>query len=95
MSLRIHVCTWNVKVTQPPDEDFRSFLHLDNEEQLPDIVAVGLQEVDAKPQSLLIEYIKENSWVKILQAYLGAYGLVKVSKDNNIDYYVDWYHATV
>lgn len=38
---RIHVCTWNVKVTQPPDEDFRSFLHLDNEEQLPDIVAVG------------------------------------------------------
>lgn len=42
----------------------------------------SLQEVDAKPQSLLIEYIKENSWVKILQAYLGAYGLVKVSKDN-------------
>ncbi|KAJ7387359.1 positive regulation of renal water transport [Desmophyllum pertusum] len=78
MSLRVHVCTWNVKVTQPPDEDFRSFLHLDNEEQLPDIVAVGLQEVDAKPQSLLIEYIKENSWVKILQAYLGAYGLVKL-----------------
>ena len=38
----------------------------------------SLQEVDAKPQSLLIEYIKENSWVKILQAYLGAYGLVKV-----------------
>lgn len=37
-----------------------------------------LQEVDAKPQSLLIEYIKENSWVKLLQAYLGAYGLVKV-----------------
>ena len=35
------MCTWNVKVTQPPDEDFRSFLHLDNEEQLPDIVAVG------------------------------------------------------
>lgn len=78
MSLRVHVCTWNVKVTQPPDEDFRSLLHLDNEEQLPDIVAVGLQEVDAKPQSLLIEYIKENSWVKILQAYLGAYGLVKL-----------------
>lgn len=43
----------------------------------------SLQEVDAKPQSLLIEYIKENSWVKILQAYLGAYGLVKVSKDNS------------
>lgn len=35
------MCTWNVKVTQPPDEDFRSLLHLDNEEQLPDIVAVG------------------------------------------------------
>ena len=42
------------------------------------IRSLSLQEVDAKPQSLLIEYIKENSWVKILQAYLGAYGLVKV-----------------
>ncbi|EDO29183.1 predicted protein [Nematostella vectensis] len=40
--------------------------------------SVSLQEVDAKPQSLLIEYIKENSWVKLLQAYLGAYGLVKL-----------------
>lgn len=37
--------------------------------------------MDAKPQSLLLEYIKENSWVKILQAYLGAYGLVKVRFD--------------
>ena len=43
----------------------------------------SLQEVDAKPQSLLIEYIKENSWVKILQAYLGAYGLVKVLWPNH------------
>lgn len=39
---RVHVCTWNVKVTQPPDEDFRAFLHLDNDQELPDIVAVGL-----------------------------------------------------
>ncbi|CAH3029954.1 unnamed protein product, partial [Porites evermanni] len=78
IGFRVHVCTWNVKVTQPPDQDFRPLLHLDNDQELPDIVAVGLQEVDAKPQSLLIEYIKENSWVKILQAYLGAYGLVKL-----------------
>lgn len=39
---RVHVCTWNVRVTQPPDEDFRGFLHLDDDEVLPDIVAVGL-----------------------------------------------------
>ncbi|XP_048582468.1 inositol polyphosphate 5-phosphatase K [Nematostella vectensis] len=78
MALRVHVCTWNIKTTSPPDEDLRDLLHLNNEEDVPDIVAVGLQEVDAKPQSLLIEYIKENSWVKLLQAYLGAYGLVKL-----------------
>ncbi|KXJ17018.1 phosphatidylinositol 4,5-bisphosphate 5-phosphatase A isoform X2 [Exaiptasia diaphana] len=78
MALRVHVCTWNVMSTQPPDVDLRELLHLDNEEDIPDVVAVGLQEVDAKPQSLLIEYIKENSWVKLIQAYLGAYGLVKL-----------------
>ncbi|KAK3737478.1 hypothetical protein QZH41_008360, partial [Actinostola sp. cb2023] len=78
MALRVHICTWNVMSTQPPDVDLRELLHLENEEDIPDIVAVGLQEVDAKPQSLLIEYIKENSWVKLLQAYLGAYGLVKL-----------------
>jgi len=27
--------------THPPDVDLREFLHLDNEEDIPDIVAVG------------------------------------------------------
>lgn len=38
---RVVCCTWNVKGTQPPDEDFRELLHLNNEESLPDVVAVG------------------------------------------------------
>ena len=41
IGFRVHVCTWNVKVTQPPDQDFRPLLHLDNDQELPDIVAVG------------------------------------------------------
>ena len=28
--------------TQPPDVDLRELLHLENEEDIPDIVAVGL-----------------------------------------------------
>ena len=39
---RVHVCTWNVMSTQPPDVDLRELLHLDNNEDIPDIVAVGL-----------------------------------------------------
>lgn len=38
---RVHVCTWNIKTTQPPEVDLRELLHLDNEEDIPDIVAVG------------------------------------------------------
>lgn len=78
MTLRVTCCTWNVHGTSPPSDDLREFLHLYDDRPLPDIVVVGLQEVESKPHSFLVEMIQENRWVQVLQEYLGYYGLVRV-----------------
>ena len=77
-SLKIVCCTWNVHATPPPKEDLREILHLYDDKPLPDIVAVGLQEVEVRPHSFVVEMIQENKWVQVLQDYLGYYGLVRV-----------------
>lgn len=78
MTLRVSCCTWNVHGTSPPNDDLRELLHLYDDKVRPDIVAVGLQEVESKPHSFIVEIVQENRWVQVLQEYLGYYGLVRV-----------------
>lgn len=77
-NLNVVCCSWNVHGTYPPKEDLRELLHLYDDKPLPDIVAVGLQEVEVRPYSFVVEMIMENRWVKVIQEYLGYYGLVRV-----------------
>eukprot|EP01062_Namystynia_karyoxenos_P066181 TRINITY_DN6017_c0_g1_i1.p1 TRINITY_DN6017_c0_g1~~TRINITY_DN6017_c0_g1_i1.p1 ORF type:complete len:595 (+),score=143.41 TRINITY_DN6017_c0_g1_i1:82-1866(+) len=69
-ALTVSICAWNVD-QQPPPKDLREWLGLDNS---PDIVAVGLQEVDMSATALMREVTdKRLPWIEGLSAALPGY----------------------
>jgi len=82
MSLRCYVCSWNVNILPPnKDDNLFSWLNLFTDEEPPDIVAVGLQEIPYDPQSLVLDYyIRTDPWTQRILAFLRCYGLVMVEK---------------
>lgn len=69
-TVRMYLCTWNVG-TKPPPDDLTSLLNLDNDE-LPDIYAIGLQEVSTGEQSMI-----DNPWTEKLTATLCPKGYIR------------------
>ncbi|XP_064459926.1 uncharacterized protein LOC135370157 isoform X2 [Ornithodoros turicata] len=76
---KVYIMTWNV-VCRGPIEDLRSALGLDppvNSSALPDLYAVGFQEVSARPQCLLRQAFFEEPWIQAVRTALRKYRYVK------------------
>lgn len=78
--LRIYFVTWNVATTYP-GQDLHRLLGIspdDSPRQLPDLYFVGLQEVKAQPQNVIIGMLFEDPWTKSFRDVLKEYDYVKV-----------------
>lgn len=77
---RVYIMTWNV-VCRGPIEDLRCALGLEPPvipESLPDMYAIGFQEVSARPQHLLSQAFFEEPWIQAIRNALHKYSYVKV-----------------
>ncbi|XP_066595609.1 inositol polyphosphate 5-phosphatase K-like [Prorops nasuta] len=75
---RIYFITWNV-ATKGPCQDVRQLLDLNNANQsLPDMYFIGLQEVKAQPQNIIMDIFFEDPWTKSFREALKEYDYVKV-----------------
>ncbi|ELU13654.1 hypothetical protein CAPTEDRAFT_98393, partial [Capitella teleta] len=73
---RIHIVTWNVADEGPPD-DFTRLLKLDSK-VLPNIYAIGLQEMNASTGAMITDSIYEDQWTKSLSECLCQRNYVRV-----------------
>lgn len=81
-NLKIYFVTWNV-MGRPPMSDLRSLLNLKEPVdvvQLPDIFAIGLQEVSVKPHDLLIDAIFDDPWLTGFREILTDYEYIKMKQ---------------
>lgn len=72
--------TWNV-VCRGPIEDLHCALGLEPPvitESLPDVYAIGFQEVSARPQHLITQAFFEEPWIQAIKDALRKYCYVKV-----------------
>ncbi|KAL1440753.1 hypothetical protein MTO96_009290 [Rhipicephalus appendiculatus] len=77
---QVYILTWNV-VCRAPIADLRSALGLEPPiipEALPDMYAIGFQEVSARPQHLLSQAFFEEPWIQAIRNALHKYSYVKV-----------------
>ncbi|XP_064460733.1 inositol polyphosphate 5-phosphatase K-like [Ornithodoros turicata] len=77
---RIYIMTWNV-VCRGPIEDLHCALGLEPPiivESLPDMYAIGFQEVSARPQHLITQAFFEEPWIQAVKDALRKYCYVKV-----------------
>ncbi|CAB3359842.1 Hypothetical predicted protein [Cloeon dipterum] len=75
-TLRFYFLTWNV-ATMPPEENFSEMLCL-NRETLPDFYIIGLQEVKAQPQNLLMNALFDDPWNNSFRDLLITKDFVKI-----------------
>ncbi|XP_012136902.2 inositol polyphosphate 5-phosphatase K isoform X1 [Megachile rotundata] len=78
--LRIYFVTWNV-ATKYPEEDLHQLLDLgqnNTSRKLPDLYYVGLQEVKAQPQNMVLDMFFEDPWTKSFREVLKKYDYVKI-----------------
>ncbi|XP_030382320.1 inositol polyphosphate 5-phosphatase K [Scaptodrosophila lebanonensis] len=80
---RVYVVTWNVGSRFPDNISLRQLLGLHDdsdvntkEDQLPDIYAFGLQEVNAQPQHQVLGLFKEDPWTHKAKELLRLYNYV-------------------
>ncbi|KAL2720896.1 inositol polyphosphate 5-phosphatase K-like isoform X1 [Vespula squamosa] len=76
--LRIYFVTWNV-ATKYPVQDLHQLLNIThgNLKSLPDIYFIGLQEVKAQPQNMVLDiFFQEDPWTK--SEVLKDYDYVKI-----------------
>ncbi|PNF32338.1 Inositol polyphosphate 5-phosphatase K [Cryptotermes secundus] len=75
--------TWNV-ATRHPEEDLAEMLGFGTsgkhkvQERLPDIFAIGLQEVKSQPQNILMDAIFDDPWTNAYRDVLARWDYVKV-----------------
>ncbi|KAF7403087.1 hypothetical protein HZH66_005354 [Vespula vulgaris] len=78
--LRIYFVTWNV-ATKYPVQDLHQLLNVTcgNLKSLPDIYFIGLQEVKAQPQNMVLDiFFQEDPWTKSFREVLKDYDYVKI-----------------
>ncbi|KAK7863761.1 hypothetical protein R5R35_011162 [Gryllus longicercus] len=79
-NLRLYMVTWNV-ATRQPGEDLNELLGLVQQtvpEKLPDFYIIGLQEVKAQPQNIVLDAVFDSSWTSAFREVLAAQNYVKV-----------------
>ncbi|XP_043667491.1 inositol polyphosphate 5-phosphatase K-like isoform X2 [Vespula pensylvanica] len=78
--LRIYFVTWNV-ATKYPVQDLHQLLNVTrgNLKSLPDMYFIGLQEVKAQPQNMVLDiFFQEDPWTKSFREVLKDYDYVKI-----------------
>lgn len=81
-NFRVYLLTWNV-VGRPPIEDLRPALGLLDPVdplKLPDLYAIGLQEVSAKPQDRLLDILFDDPWINAAKQVLSRWDYVKLKQ---------------
>ncbi|XP_015017193.2 inositol polyphosphate 5-phosphatase K [Drosophila mojavensis] len=84
---RVYVITWNVGSRFPDNISLRQLLGLQGEasgdaaQELPDIYAIGLQEVNAQPQHQVLGLFKEDPWTHKAKHLLRDYNYVAVKTE--------------
>lgn len=87
---RVYVVTWNVGSRFPDNISLRQLLGLhdvgaeESEEEkahLPDIYALGLQEVNAQPQQQVLGLFKEDPWTHKTKELLRNYDYVAIKTE--------------
>lgn len=78
--LRIYFVTWNV-ATKYPEQSLNKLLDLNNinnSKTLADLYFIGLQEVKAQPQNMVMDIFFEDPWTKSFREVLKKYDYVKI-----------------
>lgn len=78
--LRIYFVTWNV-ATKYPEQGLHSLLDLFHDIEpsaLPDLYFVGLQEVKAQPQNMVLDTFFEDPWTRSFKEILKQHDYVKI-----------------
>ncbi|XP_076160352.1 inositol polyphosphate 5-phosphatase K [Ptiloglossa arizonensis] len=78
--LRIYFVTWNV-ATKHPEQNLSQLLdvtHSKASRTLPDLYFIGLQEVKAQPQNIVLDMFFEDPWSKSFRDILKKYDYVKI-----------------
>ncbi|XP_043258389.1 inositol polyphosphate 5-phosphatase K-like [Colletes gigas] len=78
--LRIYFVTWNV-ATKHPEQNLHQLVdltHSTSSRTLPDFYFIGLQEVKAQPQNMVLEMFFEDPWTKSFREILKKYDYVKI-----------------
>ena len=78
--LRIYFVTWNV-ATKYPEQNLQQLLdltHSNLSRSLPDLYFVGLQEVKAQPQNMVLDIFFEDPWTKSFRDILKQHDYVKI-----------------
>ncbi|KAL5289866.1 INPP5J family protein [Megaselia abdita] len=83
--LCVYIVTWNVGTKYPDDISLHSLLGLNKNpslsEYLPDIYAIGLQEVNSQPQNQLLGFFKEDQWIQKFKDVLQGLDYVSVKTE--------------
>ncbi|XP_012273105.1 inositol polyphosphate 5-phosphatase K [Orussus abietinus] len=77
--LRLYFVTWNV-ATKYPEQDLHQLLGISHNgnQSLPDFYFVGLQEVKAQPQNMVLDMFFDDPWTKAFKEVLKEHGYVKI-----------------
>lgn len=81
----MYIVTWNVGTKYPDDISLHNLLELnknpDLNVHLPDIYAIGLQEVNSQPQNQLLGFFKEDQWVQKFKDILQKLDYVSIKTE--------------
>ncbi|XP_036342980.1 inositol polyphosphate 5-phosphatase K-like isoform X1 [Rhagoletis pomonella] len=82
----VYVVTWNVGTRFPDNISLRSLLGLqgvddEKEQVLPDIYAIGLQEVNVQPQQQMLGLFKEDPWTHKVKKLLRDFDYVVIKTE--------------
>lgn len=72
-NLSLYIVTWNVSAKYPDNLKLNELLDIDThfkDKRLPDFYIIGLQEVNANPQSYLSSFFKSDPWVQKIKELL-------------------------
>uniref|UniRef100_T1PBC9 Endonuclease/Exonuclease/phosphatase family protein n=1 Tax=Musca domestica TaxID=7370 RepID=T1PBC9_MUSDO len=81
---RVFVVTWNVGSRFPDNISLRNLLGISNlveDHHLPDIYAIGLQEVNVQPQQQVLGLFKEDPWTDKVKHLLKDFNYVLIKTE--------------
>ncbi|XP_043273810.1 inositol polyphosphate 5-phosphatase K-like isoform X2 [Venturia canescens] len=78
-TLRLYFATWNVATKYPDGDPYEMLgIHENGSDNLPDFFIVGLQEVKAQPQNMVMDIFFEDPWTKCFREILKKKDYIKI-----------------